>query len=104
MPIREAPAEPQLEPDRASALDDRRAIVEAMEYAAGGGSRCLQDREHVVARAALVDHERQAQLVGQRDLGSEPALLVLARGVVTIEIEPGLADGHDPRMPRVVAE
>ena len=69
-----------------------------MEHAAGARAHLLQDREHVIQRAPLVDHDREAHLVGERDLGAEPALLVRARRVVAEEVEPGLADRDHARV------
>ena len=49
-------------------------------------------------RVAGVDHERQAQLVGQLDLRGEHSALVVARGVVSVEVEAELAQRDHPRV------
>ena len=52
--------------------------------------------ERVVGRLARVDHERQARGARQLHLGDERAALVLARRVVALVVEPGLADRRAP--------
>ena len=59
--------------------------------------RALEHRERLVVRVAGVDHERQAQLVGQLDLRGEHAALVVGRGVVAVEVEADLAQRDHPR-------
>ena len=48
-----------------------------------------------VPRVAGVDHERQPVAVRELDLGGERVPLRLARSVVVVVVEPGLADGDD---------
>ena len=56
---------------------------------------------HVVVGLARMDHQRQAGLARRRDMGAEALLLRVARAVVVVIVEPGLADRHDLRMPRL---
>ena len=51
------------------------------------------------ASRAWID-ERQAGLSRRGDVGAEAALLILARAVVVVIVEPGLADRHHLRMAR----
>src|SRR5207247_4777982 len=88
----------------ARAFDDVGSVVEAMQHTARLGPRLLEDLEHLVAGAALVDHEGETQLRGERDLGAEPLLLRLARGVIAVEVEPCLADGDDTRVAGRIAQ
>ena len=68
VPVGEHAAQAELEAERARALDRGRAVVEAVQHAARGRPHLLEDRERVLERRALVDHDRQAQLVGEREL------------------------------------
>ena len=61
-----------------------------------GHPRALEHRERLVIRVAGVDHERQAQLVGQLDLRGEHPALVVGRGVVAVEVEADLAQRDHP--------
>ena len=47
-----------------------------------------------------MDDQRQPGFARRRDMGAEHLLLHLARAVVVVEIEPGLADADDPRVRR----
>ena len=56
--------------------------------------RLLAQRgDRVLVGGAGVDDERLAGLAGELDLRRKGPLLVLARGVVAVEVEAGLADG-----------
>ena len=60
----------------------------------------LQDAGDVLVGVAGMDDERQAQLARRRDMGAEASLLQIARAVVVVIVEPGLADRHHLGMPR----
>ena len=62
-------------------------------------SSCKNAR-HVVVGLARMDDQRQAGLARRRDVGAEALLLRVARAVVVVIVEPGLADRHHLRMPR----
>ncbi len=49
---------------------------------------------HVVVGLARMDHQRQAGLARGGDVGAEALLLRVARAVVVVIVEPGLADRH----------
>ena len=66
-----------------------------MEDGAFGDAFGGEDVEGVVPGVAGVDHERQAELVGQADLLGECRALGVAGRVVVVVVEPGLADGDD---------
>ena len=67
---------------------------EAVEDRAGRHALGVEDGERVVPRLAGVDHERQAEPVGDADLGGERRTLVVARRVVVVVVEPALPHGH----------
>ena len=75
---------------------------EAMQHEGKGAARrlLLEDAGNVVVGVAGMDHERQAGLSRRVDVGAEAALLILARAVVVVIVEPGLADRHHLRMAR----
>ena len=58
----------------------------------------LEDARDVVVGLAGVNHEGKSRLPRRRDMGAEALLLIGARGIVVVIVEPGLADGHDLRM------
>src|SRR5205085_2116330 len=60
--------------------------------------------ERVVVGSTSVDHDRLAELGPELELRGEEAALILARGVVAIPVEPGLADRNCFRMPEQIAE
>ena len=52
-----------------------------------------------VVGIAGVDHQRQAAVIARRrDVAQETLALRVARGVVVVVVEPGLADGDDDRV------
>ena len=57
-------------------------------------------RRHVVVGLARVDDERQAGLARGGDMIAEAALLRVARAVIVVIVEPGLADRHHLGMAR----
>ena len=60
----------------------------------------FEDARHVVVRLARMDHQRQPGLARRGDVSAEAALLRIARAVVVVIVEPGLADRHHLRMAR----
>ena len=54
------------------------------------------DRPGLAVGVAGVDHDRQAEAVGDLDLGDEGDLLGLAARRLAVEVEAGLADRPDP--------
>jgi hypothetical protein len=69
--------------------------VQDHRVAGGAGvERCedLVDRRAAVLLVAGVDHDRQLQLLRHLDLTGEGTALLLRRGGVAVEVEPGLAD------------
>ena len=64
----------------------------------------LQNARHVVIGLARMDHQRQAGLARRRDMGAKALFLRVARAVVVVIVEPGLADRHHFRMPRDAGE
>ena len=55
---------------------------------------------HVGVGLARMDHQRQAGFARRRDVRAEALLLRVARAVVVVIVEPGLADRHHFRMLR----
>jgi hypothetical protein len=53
----------------------------------------VEDVERVVPRLPRVDHQREIQPPGHRDLGCERVALDVPRRVVVVVVEPALADG-----------
>ena len=68
-----------------------REAVQDHAQAAGVG---LEQSQRVVLGRSGVDHQRLADRARQRDLGPEGALLVVARRVVAVVVQAGLADRH----------
>ena len=67
-----------------------------MEHRAVRGAVGEQHLDHLVVRVAVVDLQREAQLLGQRDVRAERlALDLAARGSGAEVVEAGLADGAD---------
>ena len=60
----------------------------------------VQDRDGLRVRVARVDHHRERQLVGQRQLIPKGPLLIGARREVAVEVEADLADGDDRLLAR----
>ena len=52
----------------------------------------LQDPRHVVVGVARMDDQRQPGRARRGDVGAEALLLRVARAVVVVIVEPGLAD------------
>ena len=57
-----------------------------------------QDPQHVGVRLAIVDHQRLAHPLGQRDVPAEVLLLRGRLGAVPVVVQPRFADGHHPRV------
>ena len=60
----------------------------------------LEDARHVGVGLARMDDQRQAGLARRGDMGAEALLLRVARRVVVVIVEAGLADRDDLRMAR----
>src|SRR5436853_7668011 len=60
--------------------------------------------ERVVVGRARVDHDRLPELGGKLELGGEEAALAVARRVVAVPVEPGLADRNRLRMAEQLAQ
>ena len=71
-----------------AALGHREAVHHDL-HAVGFGGQLL---ERLAGGRARVDHQRLADLAGERDLGGEGPLLVAVGGVVAVEVQAGLAD------------
>ena len=78
------------------------AAGEAMQHGREGAlpGFLLEDARHVVVGLAGVDDQRQPGLARRRDVGAEALLLRVARAVVVVIVEPGLADRHHLGMAR----
>ena len=57
-------------------------------------------RRGLRARRAAVDHDRQAELVCEREVRLEERALLAQRVGAVVAVEPGLADGDDARVAR----
>ena len=68
-----------------------------MQHRREGALPCFffENARGVVVGLARMDDQRQAGLARGRDMGAKAALLRLARRVVVVIIEPGLAERHD---------
>jgi hypothetical protein len=64
----------------------------------------FEQRERLFERGALVDDDRQAQLLREPELRGEPALLRVAVLCAAEEIEAGLAECHHARVPCLLAQ
>ncbi len=73
-----------------------------MDHAGEGALPVLvfQDVAGLVVGVARVDNQRQASLTGGYDVGPEALGLLVARAVVVMEVEAGLADAHHLGMAR----
>src|SRR5262249_2808982 len=67
-------------------------------------SALLQHRGRLYVGVAAVDDERQAAFPRRGDVGAEDLGLAIARTVVVVEVETGLADANDLRMLRQLDE
>ena len=74
----------------------------AMQHGREGALPCFlfEDARHVVVGVARMDHQRQPGFARRRDVAAKAALLRLARRVVVVIVEAGLADRHDLGVPR----
>jgi len=67
-----------------------------------GGSAFGEQRDGFLVGLAAMHDERQPALPGGRDMGAEHLALAVARTVVVVEVEAGLADPDDLGMPRLL--
>jgi glycosyltransferase involved in cell wall biosynthesis len=71
---------------------------EAVHHHDVGGAFIVEDPQHVLVGFPVVDHQRLAVRLGQRDMGAKrPFLRGTAGFVGAEEIHAGFADGRDPR-------
>ena len=89
--------ERDVEAERDRAPRQLAAAGEAMQHGREGALPrfLLQDARHVVVGLARMDDQRQSGLARRRDVVAEALLLRVARAVVVVIVEPGLADRHD---------
>ena len=66
----------------------------------GVGAFVPQNACDLGIRVARVHDQRQAAVLGCRDMGAKDLFLNLARAVIVVEIQSGLADADDLRMLR----
>ena len=78
----------------------REAVQDDLQALRLAGER----RDRVVLGRARVDDERLAELARELDLRGERALLVGARRVVAVVVEPGLADREAARVARELGQ
>ena len=73
-----------------------------MQHGGEGALPCFlfEDARHVVVGVARMDHQRQPGFARRRDMSAKAALLRVARRVVVVIVEAGLADRHDFGVPR----
>ena len=60
----------------------------------------FEDARHIVVGVARMDDQRQTGFARRRDVAAKAALLRVARRVIVVVVEAGLADRHDFGMPR----
>src|SRR5262249_28225341 len=79
----------------------------AVHHALDRPARCrffLEDLRAAVVRLAAVDDDRERSLAREPDLTAEEALLDVPRRLLAVEVESGLADRDDGRLPSTRAE
>ena len=89
-------------PERDGPAGEVGTAGKAMQHGGEGALPCFlfEDARHVVIGVARMDHQRQPGFARRRDVIAKTALLRLARRVVVVVVEAGLADRHDFGMPR----
>ena len=97
VPERHRPGEAQHVTGLGAALGHLRVAGEAVEDHLLRRAVSGQDRQHVLVRVPVVDHQRLACLLGDLDVRPEPVSLHLRRGVVPVVVQPGLTDRPDLR-------
>ena len=92
----EGDVEPELDADLRPASPGREAVENRIE---APSPRFLgQDPDHVVVGIPRMDDQRQPGFARSRDMGAEDLLLHVARALVVMVVEAGLADGDAARM------
>jgi hypothetical protein len=95
---RDVPGEAHEEPAPRALLRERRVPREAVEHDAVGRAVGVEDRQDVLVGVPVVDDERLAALLRDRDVRAERALLRGPAVLVGAEVvEPGLPEGRDAR-------
>src|ERR1700726_3388441 len=89
-------------PERYGAAGEIGTAGKTMQHGGEGALPCFlfEDARHVVVGVARMDDQRQPGFARRRDMAAKAALLRLARRVVVVIVEAGLADGHYLGMPR----
>jgi hypothetical protein len=95
---RDVPGEAHEEPAPRALLRERRVPREAVEHDAVGRAVGVEDRQDVLVGVPVVDDERLAALLRDRDVRAERALLRGPAVLVGAEVvEPGLPEGRHAR-------